>query len=87
MAYFQEDVSIRYITHVDDDTSDSESKLTDSSGTVNASFYEGGGVGLHIYGTDRKERVTLTLDQAKHLVGVILDIEKIHLANQKTKGE
>ena len=87
MAYFQEDVSIRYITHVDDDTSDDESKLSGSAGTVNAAFYTSSPeVGLFIYGTDGKH-LHLSLNQAKHLVSVILDIEKIHLANQKTKGE
>ena len=87
MAYFQEDASIRYINYVDDDIHDSEGKLSGLAGTVSASFHHSGDVGLHVYGTDSKAVLSLTLGQAKHLVSVLLEVEKIHASNQKTKGE
>ena len=84
MTYFQEEASIRYITHDDDNTSDDLGKLSGNAGTVSASFHASGSVSVTIWSTDAKA-LNLTLDQARHLVSVLTEFEKIHASNQKVK--
>lgn len=85
MTYFQDEASVRYITHADDDINDDLSKLSGASGTVGASFHTtNNDADLSIYGTDGAA-INLTIDQARHLVSVIMQIDAIHHANQKVK--
>ncbi|MBL4753588.1 MAG: hypothetical protein JKY52_08370 [Flavobacteriales bacterium] len=83
MPYFQDEASIRYITHTDDNTDDDDGKLSGNVGTVSASF-QGDGADVLIWGTDGAT-LSLTISQMRHLASVFMEVERIHASNQKVK--